>query len=136
MRSFLSADYTLTLNTLASLRVMKLDRANEQEDTWLADDPAFPAGSSGIKQEICRRIWSLLLVSDWVFNSHAGRPSIPSGSCEVPRHSSKRPPLTELLHIDTTPPPLRVNDEDLGRSLHYSERPAHELTDVDFITVS
>lgn len=60
---------------------MKLDRADEQDVTWLANDPAFPPGPSGIKQEICRRIWSLLLVSDWVFNSHGGRPSITLGSC-------------------------------------------------------
>lgn len=61
---------------------MKLDKADEQDqDTWLANDPAFPAGPSGIKQETCRRIWCLLLVSDWVFNSHGGRPSIRLGSC-------------------------------------------------------
>jgi hypothetical protein len=36
----------------------------------------------------------------------------------------------------TTPDPKRVNDEDLGRSLLYTERAPHELTDVDFFTVS
>ncbi|KAK9893613.1 hypothetical protein P389DRAFT_114074 [Cystobasidium minutum MCA 4210] len=111
-----TAFYIWLSSAVRIAQIMKLDRAEEQNDAWLSDDPAFPPGQSGIKQEICRRVWCLLLISDWVFNSHAGRPSIPLGSF-------------------TTLDPMRVNDEDLGRELDYHERPAHELTDVDFFTV-
>jgi hypothetical protein len=43
---------------------------------------------------------------------------------------------TNVLFLAVTiADPKRVNDEDLGRSLEYIERPAYELTDIDFFTV-